>query len=98
MGWSGTEASFASAETIAQQYPQYASQITAAAKASFLAGDQYAYIAGILAILLSGALVYFKFPKLDEEKRLLAAYHAEDTKGTAAEARTSTDEALQPIS
>jgi hypothetical protein len=73
------ELSFASAETIAAQYPQYATQITAAAKASFLAGDQYAYIAGIIAVLLGGALVFFVFPKRDEERRLLAEYHAEDT-------------------
>ena len=48
---SSTEAalqkSFASAASVAQRYPQYASQITAAAKASFLAGDQWAYLAGI---------------------------------------------------
>jgi hypothetical protein len=70
--------SFASAETIAQQYPQYASQITAAAKASFLAGDDYAYLAGILAVLIGAALVFFVFPKLEEERKLLAEYHAED--------------------
>jgi EmrB/QacA subfamily drug resistance transporter len=72
------EMSFASAETIAQQYPQYASQITAAAKASFLAGDDYAYLAGILAVLIGAALVFFVFPKLEEERKLLAEYHAED--------------------
>ena len=38
--------SFGGAETIAAQYPQYATAITAAAKASFLAGDQWAYLAG----------------------------------------------------
>ncbi len=36
--------SFASAEDVAEQYPQYADQITAAAKTSFLEGDQWAYI------------------------------------------------------
>jgi hypothetical protein len=73
------EMSFASAEAIAAQYPQYADQITAAAKESFLAGDQYAYIAGIIAVLLGAALVFFVFPKLDDEQKLLAEYHAEDT-------------------
>src|SRR4051794_7862242 len=41
--------SFSSADAVAQQYPQYATQITAAAKASFLHGDQWAYLAGIVA-------------------------------------------------
>jgi len=73
--------SFASAEAMAQQYPQYASQITAAAKASFLAGDQWAYLAGLAAVLLGAVLVFFLFPKEDAEKRLLAEYHATDTHG-----------------
>ncbi len=71
--------SFAGAEDTAQQYPQYASQITAAAKTSFLQGDQWAYLAGIVAVLLGAALVYFAFPKKDEEEQLLARFHAEDT-------------------
>jgi DHA2 family multidrug resistance protein-like MFS transporter len=70
--------SFASAEAIGQQYPQYSTQITAAAKASFLSGDQWAYTAGIVAIILGAVLVFFMFPKKDDEQRLLAAYHAED--------------------
>ncbi len=76
--------SFAGAENLAQQYPQYASQITAAAKTSFLQGDQWAYIAGIVAILLGAALVYFMFPKKEDEERLLAEFHAQDTKQLAA--------------
>ena len=70
--------SFAGAEDVAEQYPQYASQIIAAAKTSFLQGDDWAYTAGIVAILLGAALVFFLFPKKDEEERLLAQYHAED--------------------
>jgi EmrB/QacA subfamily drug resistance transporter len=77
------EKSFASADQIAQQYPQYASQITAGAKESFLAGADWAYLAGIVAILLGATLVFFMFPKRDEEERLLARYHAEDV-GAAA--------------
>jgi hypothetical protein len=71
--------SFAGAEAIAAQHPQYASQITAAAKTSFLDGDQWAYTAGIVAILLGAAIVFFRFPKHEDEERLLAQYHAEDT-------------------
>jgi hypothetical protein len=72
--------SFASAENLAAQHPQYADQITAAAKSSFLEGDQWAYAAGAVAILLGAALVFFMFPKKDEEEELRAAYHAEDSK------------------
>ena len=71
--------SFAGAEDVAQQYPQYASGITAAAKTSFLQGDQWAYTAGIVAILIGAAIVFFLIPKREEEERLLASYHAEDT-------------------
>ena len=71
--------SFASAEAVGQQYPQYASQITAAAKTSFLQGADWAYTAGIVAILLGAAVVYRFFPKRDDEQRLLAEYHAQDT-------------------
>jgi len=72
--------SYASAETIAQQYPQYADQITAAAKTAFLAGDDYAYIAGILAVLVGAALIFFFFPKKDKETELLQKYRAVDAK------------------
>ena len=72
--------SFASAESVSKQYPQYANQITTAAKASFLQGDDWAYTAGIVAVLLGAALVYFLFPKKHAEETLLAAYHAQDTR------------------
>jgi len=51
----------------------------AAAKTSFLQGDQWAYTAGIVAILIGAAIVFFLFPKREEEERLLASYHADDT-------------------
>jgi MFS transporter, DHA2 family, multidrug resistance protein len=70
--------SFAGAEDVAQQYPQYATQITAAAKKSFLQGDKWAYTAGIVAILIGAALVGFLFPKKEREEELLAQYQAED--------------------
>ena len=70
--------SFSSATALANQYPQYSSQIIAGAKTSFLVGDQWAYLAGIIAILIGAAVIYFKYPKMDEEKRLLAHYHEED--------------------
>lgn len=72
------EMSYASAEMIAEQYPQYATQITAAAKAAFLQGDVYAYIAGIIAVLLGAALIFFKYPRKEDEHRLEAEFHAQD--------------------
>ena len=71
--------SFAGAEAIAQQYPKYADQITSAAKTSFLSGDQCAYIAGIVAVGLGAALVFFAFPRKEDERRLLAEYQREDS-------------------
>jgi hypothetical protein len=71
--------SFAGAEAVAEQHPQYSDAIISAAKQSFLDGDDWAYTAGVIAVLLGAALVYFLFPRHDEEERLLAAYHAEDT-------------------
>jgi DHA2 family multidrug resistance protein-like MFS transporter len=71
--------SFAGAEEIAEQHPQYAGQITAAAKESFLDGADWAYTAGIVAILFGAALVFLRFPRREEEQRLLAQYHAADT-------------------
>jgi MFS transporter, DHA2 family, multidrug resistance protein len=71
--------SFSSAADTAAGYPaSVQAQIIAGAKTAFLHGDQWAYLAGIVAVLLGAALVFFKFPKHAEEERLLASYHAED--------------------
>ena len=71
--------SFASAADTAQRYPTSTQDaIIAAAKTAFLQGDQWAYLAGILAVVLGAALVFTKFPSLDDERRLLAGYAAED--------------------
>jgi len=75
--------SYSGAESIAAQYPQYAAQITAAAKASFLDGADWAYLAGIIAVLIGATLVFFAFPHRDEERRLLESYHDEDTRAAA---------------
>jgi MFS family permease len=70
--------SFAGAENVAQQYPQYAKQIVAGAQQSFLDGANWAYFAGILAVLLGAGLVFFLFPKPHEELEMLAGYRAQD--------------------
>jgi MFS transporter, DHA2 family, multidrug resistance protein len=78
--------SFSSAANTAQQYPQYSKQIIAAARTSFVDGADWAYVAGIVAILLGAALVFLMFPKRDREEQLLAGYAEEDTAGDAAAA------------
>jgi len=75
--------SFSSAEAVAKQYPQYATQITAAAKTSFLQGANWAYAAGILAMLGGLALVFFLFPRKERELELHATYQAENAKADA---------------
>ncbi len=70
--------SFSSAANTAQQYPQYSKQIIAAAQQSFVDGQDWAYVAGIVAVLLGAALVFFVFPKHDREQELLVRYHADD--------------------
>ena len=75
---SGLTMSYAGAQSVAAQYPQYAAQITAAAKSSFLAGDQSAYIAGIIAVLIGAALVFFVFPRHEREQQVLLEYHQQD--------------------
>jgi hypothetical protein len=71
--------SFSSAADTASRYPpNIQDNIIAGAKTAFLQGDQWAYLAGIIAVLLGAALVFFMFPKRDDERRLLASYTAED--------------------
>ncbi|HET6684758.1 MAG TPA: MFS transporter [Gaiella sp.] len=71
--------SFAGAADVAKQYPQHADAIIAGAKTSFLQGDQWAYTAGLVAVVFGAVLVFFLFPKREGERRLLEEYHAQDT-------------------
>jgi hypothetical protein len=71
--------SFSSAEAIAEQYPQYSDAITAGAESSFVTGANWAYVAGIIAIVIGATLVFLLFPKKENERQLLADYHAQDT-------------------
>jgi DHA2 family multidrug resistance protein-like MFS transporter len=76
--------SFSSAVETAQRYPPSTQDaIVAGAKASFLQGDQWAYTAGIVAVVLGAAVVFFLFPKKESEEALLRRYHAEDTQDRA---------------
>jgi hypothetical protein len=78
--------SFAGAQAIAKQYPHYSSQIIATAKTAFLKGDQWAYVAGIIAVLLGAALVWLRFPAADRERALLEEYGELDRDGATAAA------------
>jgi hypothetical protein len=71
--------SFASAADTASRYPASVQQnIIDGARTAFLNGDQWAYTAGLVAVFLGAVLVFFLFPKHQEEEQLLARYHAED--------------------
>ncbi|HSK50570.1 MAG TPA: MFS transporter [Solirubrobacterales bacterium] len=70
--------SFAGAANTAKEYPEYAPQIVAAARTSFLDGGDWTYLAGIIAIVLGSAIVFFLFPRHERERQLLDEYHAED--------------------
>jgi hypothetical protein len=70
--------SFSSATDTAQRFPQYASEITAAAKSSFLKGDQWAYTAGLIAVTVGAVLVFFLFPTKAREEELVTGYQTED--------------------
>ncbi len=69
--------SFSSAADAAKQYPQYSSKIIAGAKTSFLHGQHWAYLAGIIAVVIGALIMHFFFPKHDAEKKLLASYEGE---------------------
>jgi MFS transporter, DHA2 family, multidrug resistance protein len=89
--------SFSSAADTAERYPQYQDQIVAAAKASFLQGDEWAYIAGIVAIVLGAVLIFFLFPGKDREEELLEQYHSEDSSEIAERARPPASAARVPL-
>ncbi len=75
--------SFSSAADTASRYPSsIQDQIVAGAKTAFLQGDQWAYTAGIVAVLLGATLVYFMFPRREDERRLLAQYESADAAAT----------------
>jgi DHA2 family multidrug resistance protein-like MFS transporter len=71
--------SFDGATAVAKQYPQYASQITAAAKESFIHGQHWAYGSGVIAVVVGAIVVGVFFPGVTDEKELLASYQRADT-------------------
>ena len=71
--------SFDGATAVAKQYPQYATQITAAAKESFIHGQHWAYASGLIAVVAGAVVVGIFFPGLEGEKELLASYRRADS-------------------
>jgi MFS transporter, DHA2 family, multidrug resistance protein len=79
--------SFSSAAATASRYPQYAKAIVAGAKESFVKGDEWAFAAGLIAIALGTALVFFAFPHKRHEGELMTEYQALDANTTGASDR-----------
>jgi EmrB/QacA subfamily drug resistance transporter len=70
--------SYVSAEAVAEQYPQYATQIAEAARESFLSGANWGYGAAIAASLIGVLIVWTRFPGKQGEISLLDEYAKED--------------------
>ncbi|MFT4212779.1 MAG: MFS transporter [Microbacterium sp.] len=70
--------SFSSAAETAQQFPQYADQIIAAAKESFLHGSLLVFVAGAVAVVLGGLVVLLSMPGRRIEQELTEEYARED--------------------
>ncbi|MBU3700525.1 MAG: MFS transporter [Acidimicrobiia bacterium] len=70
--------SYSGAATIAEQYPQYADQIIAAARQSFVDGQHLAYGVGIVAMVIGIAVVWFGFPAKERENEMVSDYDRAD--------------------
>ncbi len=70
--------SYAGAEAVASRFPQYATEITTAARSSFVDGQHSAFIAGFIGMLLGTVLVFVGFPDHRSEKEMLAQYATDD--------------------
>jgi EmrB/QacA subfamily drug resistance transporter len=88
--------SFSSAADAAKQYPAHAAEIIEGAKVAFLKGDEWAYAAGIIAVLLGSALVFLKFPHHEDEKRLLAEYQSAPERAATEDAQASREGVAAP--
>ncbi len=73
--------SFSGAEAVAQQYPQYADAIESAARSAFLQGANWAYAAGILAMVIGAAVTWLCYPGKAGEQADLTEYAKQDADG-----------------
>lgn len=71
--------SFGSAVDLASKYPQYEKAIIQAAQQSFLEGANWAYLTGMIAMLVGAALVWFFFPARDKERDMYRAFGSESS-------------------
>ncbi len=76
--------SFAGAVNIAEKYPEYAQPIVGAARQSFLDGGDWTYAAGMIAIALGMAVVFFLYPRHQREIELLKDYREEEAASSPA--------------
>jgi MFS transporter, DHA2 family, multidrug resistance protein len=89
--------SFSSAADTAARYPTAVQDnIIAGAKTAFLQGDQWAYTAGIVAVVLGAALVFVFFPRAERERELLTAYQSEDAASASAAGEPPPEQAPAP--
>jgi MFS transporter, DHA2 family, multidrug resistance protein len=70
--------SFASAAQTAESHPLFAKPIIEAARQSFVDGQNWAYLAGIVAIVGGAIVIGLLYPKHDDEIALLEEYHRLD--------------------
>jgi MFS transporter, DHA2 family, multidrug resistance protein len=81
--------SFSSAENLASGYPEQTQEaIIAGPQSAFIDGQDWAYLAGLIAVVLGAVLVFLMFPKHRREEELLAEYHRTDTAARAESAPT----------
>jgi EmrB/QacA subfamily drug resistance transporter len=76
--------SFSSAAATAERYPRYTDQIIESARQAFVDGQDWAYVAGIVTVVLGGLLIFFLFPRKDAEVAMLERFRAEDEAALAA--------------
>ena len=76
--------SYAGAESVGAQYPQYADAIEQAARQAFLEGSNAAYAAGIVAILIAVTITWFAYPRKQGEQELVAQYQQQDAEPVSA--------------
>lgn len=74
--------SFGSAVDLASKYPQYQKAIVHAAQESFLAGANWAYLTGIIAMVIGASLVWFFFPKREKEQAMYQSFGSETAEVT----------------
>ena len=79
--------SFSSAADLATQYPQYSTARSSPPRRPRSShGQHWAYGAGAIAVTIGITLVFLRFPKKEQERRLFASYDAESAAAPAAKA------------